>query len=191
MNENEKEKVAAVFNRIEDIRLRARDVLYIAALRSVDNDDEEAEKALRDGAAEIAAMALELCPPERLAEVADAFKEKIAAKPKASNLEFCGLKLARYGAPGQTTTLIGKRVNPNSNRAQLFEIRVYRRKNGEAALCDCCENDKVLFEMHAYTNHTQAERASVGALRSILLDREYHHKRRSKAEVEGKVKVEG
>ena len=99
---------------------------------------------------------------------------------KNGNLEFCRVKMTRYGAPGQATTIIGKRVNPGQtkNPAQIFEIKVTRANGVFPAMAKCTENYEELFSFEAHMSHGVVERAAIAALKAILAERERHHRMR-------------
>ena len=130
-------------------------------------------------AAKIAIAALELCRPEELETVALALEKSILPvatmnEPVAENyLDFCRLKLARYGAAGMPTTLIGKRVNADQkrNHDQIFKIEVKRPTSAFPSRAVCTENGKLLFELTSYTCFVTCEYAAVKTLKAFLMNR--------------------
>ena len=86
-----------------------------------------------------------------------------------------GLRLARYGAPGQPTIYVGKRVLPDqaANPAQVFEIRVDRRGVGPSVLAS--ENGRRLFSLEFGGAHWIREYLAVKALKALLSARRKAH----------------
>lgn len=142
-------------------------------------DEADKCKTIHAYAAKIALAALELCRPEELETVALALEKSILPvatmnEPVAENyLDFCRLKLARYGAAGMPTTLIGKRVNADQkrNHDQIFKIDVKRPTSAFPSRAVCTENGKLLFEMMSYTCFATCEYAAVKTLKAFLMNR--------------------
>lgn len=142
-------------------------------------DDGEKCAIVHHYAAKIALAALELCRPEELETVALALEKSILPvatmnEPVAENyLDFCRLKLARYGAAGMPTTLIGKRVNADQkrNHDQIFKIEVKRPTSAFPSRAVCTENGELLFELTSYKCFATCEYAAVKTLKAFLMDR--------------------
>lgn len=137
-------------------------------------DDDEKCAVVYHYAAKIALAALEICRPEELETVALAFEKRLAPVEEPKHyLEFCRLKLARYGAAGMPTTLIGKRVNADQkrNHDQIFKIEVKRPTNANEARAVCTENGELLFELTGYNCFATCEYAAVKTLKAFLMDR--------------------
>lgn len=92
---------------------------------------------------------------------------------KKHYLEFCRLKLSRFGAADQPTTLIGKRVNPDQtrNHDQIFKIEVKRPTSALPARAVCTENGELLFELTGYNCFATCEYAAVKTLKAFLMAR--------------------
>lgn len=89
-----------------------------------------------------------------------------------------GLKLTRFGAPGQPTLFVGKRVLPDQakNPAQVFEVRVDRGCGGYNVFV--CENGRGLFTMSFFGGaHGIREYVAVKALKALLAARRKDHAR--------------
>ena len=137
-------------------------------------DEADKCKTIHDYAAKIALAALELCPPDELATVALAFEKRLVSVEEPKHyLEFCRLKLARYGAAGMPTTLIGKRVNADQkrNHDQIFKIEVKRPSSAFPSRAVCTENGELLFELTGYNCFATCEYAAVKTLKAFLQDR--------------------
>ena len=142
-------------------------------------DDGEKCAIVHHYAAKIAIAALELCRPEELETVALALEKSILPvaamnEPVAENyLDFCRLKLARYGAAGMPTTLIGKRVNADQkrNHDQIFKIEVKRPTSAFPSRAVCTENGELLFELTSYKSFETCEYAAVKTLKAFLMNR--------------------
>lgn len=144
-------------------------------------DDDEKCAVVYHYAAKIALAALEICRPEELETVALALEKKIlpagtgieSHEERESFLEFCRLKLSRFGAAGMPTTLIGKRVNPDQkrNHDQIFKIEVKRPTSAFPARAVCTENGDLLFELTSYNCFAVCEYAAVKTLKAFLQSR--------------------
>lgn len=88
-----------------------------------------------------------------------------------------GLKLTRFGAPGQSTLYVGKRVPPDQakNPAQVFEVRVDRGCGGSNIWV--CENGRGLFTMTFGGAQWKREYVAVKALKALLAARRKDHAR--------------
>lgn len=88
-----------------------------------------------------------------------------------------GLRLSRYGAPGQPTIFVGKRVLPDqaANPAQVFEVRVDRGCGGYNVWV--CENGRGLFTMSFGGAQWKREYIAVKALKALLAARRKDHAR--------------
>lgn len=105
-----------------------------------------------------------------------------------------GLKLTRFGAPGQTTLYVGKRVLPDqkANPAQVFEIRVSRDSVGPNVLAQ--ENGKGLFTLSFGGAHWIREYLAVKALKALLAARRKghaHNRRRLKNRAQRAAEADG
>ena len=142
-------------------------------------DDDEKCAVVYHYAAKIALAALELCRPEELETVALALEKPILPvatmhEPVAENyLDFCRLKLARYGAAGMPTVFIGKRVNADQkrNHDQIFKIDVKRPTSAFPSRAVCTENGELLFELTSYKCFATCEYAAVKTLKAFLMNR--------------------
>lgn len=142
-------------------------------------DEADKCKTIHAYAAKIALAALELCQPDELETVALALEKSILPvaamnEPVAENyLDFCRLKLARYGAAGMPTTLIGKRVNADQkrNHDQIFKIEVKRPTSALPSRAVCTENGELLFELTSYNCFATCEYAAVKTLKAFLMNR--------------------
>lgn len=149
-------------------------------------DDGEKCAIVHHYAAKIALAALELCRQEELETVALALEKSILPvatmnEPVAENyLDFCRLKLARYGAAGMPTVLIGKRVNADQkrNHDQIFKIEVKRPTSAFPSRAVCTENGELLFELTSYNCFSTCEYAAVKTLKAFLT---YRMRRNGKA----------
>lgn len=85
-----------------------------------------------------------------------------------------GLKLTRFGAPGQPTLYVGKRVLPDqkANPAQVFEIRVSR-----GGFIEASEGEEELFNMQFKGAQWIREYLAVKALKALLAARRKGHAR--------------
>ena len=142
-------------------------------------DEADKCKTIHAYAAKIALAALELCRPEELETVALALEKPILPvaamnEPVAENyLDFCRLKLARYGAAGMPTVFIGKRVNADQkrNHDQIFKIEVKRPTSAFPSRAVCTENGELLFELTSYKSFETCEYAAVKTLKAFLMNR--------------------
>lgn len=142
-------------------------------------DDGDKCAIIHHYAAKIAIAALELCLPEELETVALALEKSILPvatmnEPVAENyLDFCRLKLARYGAAGMPTVFIGKRVNADQkrNHDQIFKIEVKRPTSAFPSRAVCTENGELLFELTSYKSFATCEYAAVKTLKAFLMNR--------------------
>ena len=142
-------------------------------------DEADKCKTIHAYAAKIALAALELCRPEELETVALALEKSILPvaamnEPVAENyLDFCRLKLARYGAAGMPTVFIGKRVSADQKRDhdQIFKIEVKRPTSAFPSRAVCTENGELLFELTSYKSFATCEYAAVKTLKAFLMNR--------------------
>ena len=86
-----------------------------------------------------------------------------------------GLRLSRYGAPGQPTIYVGKRVLPDNaaNPAQVFELKVFRNRQ----IAEAYENGRHLFSLEFGGAHWIREYLAVKALKTLLAARRKDHAR--------------
>lgn len=86
-----------------------------------------------------------------------------------------GLKLTRFGAPGQPTLYVGKRVLPDNaaNPAQVFELKVFRNRQ----IAEAYENGRHLFSLEFGGAHWIREYVAVKALKALLAARRKDHAR--------------
>lgn len=87
-------------------------------------------------------------------------------------LDFCGMKMAAFGGPGQSTTIIGKRAFDNpTNPVQIFEIKVHRRNGICGCVAKCTENDELLFTLESDVRFDLTKVMAVKCLRALLTER--------------------
>lgn len=86
-----------------------------------------------------------------------------------------GLRLSRYGAPGQPTLFVGKRVLPDqaANPAQVFALKVFRNRQ----IVEAYENGRHLFSLEFGGAHGIREYVAVKALKALLAARRKDHAR--------------
>ena len=100
-----------------------------------------------------------------------------------------GLRLSRYGAPGQPTIYVGKRVLPDNaaNPAQIFELKVFRNRQ----IAEAYENGRHLFSLEFGGAHWIREYLAVKALKTLLAARRKDHVRDRRRRKNAKRRAKG